>query len=215
MYKKVIKLIKRIFAWFKRFWFPVSWFIFVVVGLRITYIESIKRNTPDFNAIVEYTLKKEGGYVDDNVDKGGETNFGISKASHPNVNVKNLTKAEAIEIYRKKYWDGTNIDKLHDQRIAQKLFDMSVLMGQKQAVILLQRALLASGRDVLIDGDLGRITVRKTNECKNREGLLWCFIGEIANYFRDVVQYDPSQKRFLDGWNNRAYDDFDDSNNDL
>lgn len=215
MYKKVIEMIKRIVAWFKEFWFPVFWISFVVVGLSFGYKEHIRRNTVDFNKIVEYTLKKEGGYVDDNVDKGGETNFGISKASHPNVNVKNLTKAEAIEIYRKKYWDGTNIDKIHDQRIAQKLFDMSVLMGQKQAVILLQRALLASGRDVLIDGDLGRITVRKTNECKNREGLLWCFIGEIANYFRDVVQYDPSQKRFLDGWNNRAYDDFDDSNNDL
>ena len=169
-------MIKRIVAWFKEFWFPVFWFSFVVVGLCFGYKEHIRRNTVDFNKIVEYTLKKEGGYVDDNVDKGGETNFGISKASHPNVNVKNLTKAEAIEIYRKKYWDGTNIDKLQDQRIAQKLFDMSVLMGQKQAVILLQRALLASGRDVLIDGDLGRITVRKTNECKNREGLLWCFI---------------------------------------
>lgn len=208
-------MIKCIVAWFKRFWFPVICISIICVILKCAWNEDYRKKHSDFNTIVEYTLKKEGGYVDDNVDKGGETNFGISKASHPNVNVKNLTKAEAIEIYRKKYWDGTNIDKIHDQKIAQKLFDMSVLMGQKQAVILLQRALLASGRDVLIDGDLGRITVRKTNECKNREGLLWCFIGEIANYFRDVVQYDPSQKRFLDGWNNRAYDDFDDSNNDL
>lgn len=215
MYKKVIKLINHIVAWLRKFWFPFICITILLVISILAYKEEYGRKCPDFNAIVEYTLKKEGGYVDDNVDKGGETNFGISKASHPNVNVKNLTKEEAIEIYRKKYWDSTNIDKIHDQRIAQKLFDMSVLMGQKQAVILLQRALLASGRDVLIDGDLGRITVRKTNECKNREGLLWCFIGEIANYFRDVVQYDPSQKRFLDGWNNRAYDDFDDSNNDL
>lgn len=37
-------------------------------------------------------------------DPGGETNFGITKRSYPNLDIKNLTKEEAIEIYRRDYW---------------------------------------------------------------------------------------------------------------
>lgn len=193
--------------------------VILVLSTKLILVDYFPKNIShpnhDFNEIVRYTIKREGGYNNDASDKGGETKFGISKVNHPNVDVANLTEEQAIEIYKKQYWDTTNIPRLKDKRIAQKLFDMSVLMGHKQAVIMLQRALLASGRDVLTDGDLGRKTVKKVNECTNMEGLLWCFIGEIANYFRDVVQVNPSQRKFLDGWNNRAYDDFDDSNNDL
>lgn len=47
----------------------------------------------------------EGGYVNDPDDPGGETNFGISKRSFPDVDIKNLTKDEAKEIYREHFWN--------------------------------------------------------------------------------------------------------------
>ena len=46
----------------------------------------------DFNDIIEVVLHHEGGYVNDPKDPGGETNFGIAKRSHPDVDIKNLTK---------------------------------------------------------------------------------------------------------------------------
>ena len=45
-----------------------------------------------FDDIIEVVLHHEGGYVNDPDDPGGETNFGIAKRSHPDVDIKNLTK---------------------------------------------------------------------------------------------------------------------------
>ena len=46
----------------------------------------------------------EGGYSNDPLDPGGETNWGISKRSYPNVDITNLTRAEAKVIYREDFW---------------------------------------------------------------------------------------------------------------
>lgn len=50
-------------------------------------------------------LRQDGGYTDDPRDPGGETKWGISKRANPDVDIKNLTLAQAIEIYKTKYWD--------------------------------------------------------------------------------------------------------------
>lgn len=47
---------------------------------------------------------EEGGYVNDPNDPGGETKFGISKRAHPTVDIANLTRDGAIEIYWTEYW---------------------------------------------------------------------------------------------------------------
>ena len=51
-----------------------------------------------FDDIIEIVLEHEGGYVNDPKDPGGETNFGVAKRSHPDVDIKNLTKEVAKEI---------------------------------------------------------------------------------------------------------------------
>jgi lysozyme family protein len=61
---------------------------------------------------IEFTLSKEGGYVNDPVDPGGETNWGISKREFPELNIKTLTKAQAIEIYKRVYWVANILDSL-------------------------------------------------------------------------------------------------------
>ncbi len=38
-----------------------------------------------------FTLKWEGGYVDNPLDMGGITNYGISQRHYPNLDIKNLT----------------------------------------------------------------------------------------------------------------------------
>lgn len=47
---------------------------------------------------------KNGGYTNDPVDPGGETKWGISKQANPTVDIKNLTRDQAVEIYKTKYW---------------------------------------------------------------------------------------------------------------
>ena len=60
-----------------------------------------------WEAAIASVLKHEGGFVHHASDPGGATNWGISLRAHPHLGyegIKNLTRNQAIEIYRNKYW---------------------------------------------------------------------------------------------------------------
>ena len=59
---------------------------------------------------INHTLELEGGYVNDPNDSGGQTKYGISKKAYPDLDIPNLTIAQAMEIYRKDYWDRCKCD---------------------------------------------------------------------------------------------------------
>lgn len=65
-----------------------------------------------FNKVMNFILEIEGGYVNDPNDPGGETNYGISKRSYPNVDIKRLTESKAREIYERDYWRKFHCDVL-------------------------------------------------------------------------------------------------------
>src|ERR1039458_5408099 len=79
----------------------------------------------DFNLAISIVLTNEGGLVDDPNDPGGLTNYGISKASYPNLDIKNLTVAQATAIYLRDFWLFGGIV---NQAVATKLFDAYVNM---------------------------------------------------------------------------------------
>ena len=57
-------------------------------------------------------LKWEGGLTNNPADPGGLTNFGICQRSYPNLDIKNLTRAQAAEIYERDYWKKSGADLL-------------------------------------------------------------------------------------------------------
>jgi lysozyme family protein len=85
-----------------------------------------------FDHCVTLILKEEGGYVNHPNDPGGETKYGISKRSHPNVDIKNLTVEQAKEIYRVNYWNRISADKLPPD-LALIAFDCAVNQGVGRA----------------------------------------------------------------------------------
>ena len=107
-----------------------------------------------FDEIIEVTLHHEGGYVHDPKDLGGETNFGIAKRFYPKVDIKNLTKEGAKEIYKKDYWDKNKVDRLPDD-LKHIFFDMCVNQGRGTAVKILQRAINGKGGKLKVDGGFG------------------------------------------------------------
>ena len=107
-----------------------------------------------FDEIIDITLEHEGGYVHDPKDLGGETNFGIAGRFYPDVDIKNLTKEGAKEIYKRDYWDKNKIDDLPDN-LKHIFFDMCVNQGRGTAVKILQRAINAKGGDLTVDGGFG------------------------------------------------------------
>ena len=82
---------------------------------------------------IEFVLKWEGGYVFNPDDPGGETNFGISKRAHPELDIKNLTKEHAVVIYKKGYWGPIEGDLL-PWPLDMIMFDTSVNCGVSRAI---------------------------------------------------------------------------------
>lgn len=96
-----------------------------------------------FDDVFDRLIGHEGGYINDPNDAGGETNWGISKRSYPNLNIKSLTRDQAKEIYRRDFWERINGDKLYDG-VAFQVLDFAVNSGIETAVRGLQRAVGAA-----------------------------------------------------------------------
>jgi len=153
-----------------------------------------------FDEIIEVTLHHEGGYVHDPNDLGGETNFGIAKRFYPDIDIKNLTEDDAKEIYRRDYWDKNRVEEL-PEHLRHFFFDCCVNMGRGTAVKLLQRACVAKGADIAIDGGMGPGTMGAIETYK--PSLERCRMYRVK-YYMDLVANKPEQERFLFGWFRRA-----------
>ena len=152
----------------------------------------------EFNEIIEVVLKHEGGYVNDPDDPGGETNFGIAKRSHPDVDIKNLTKEGAKEIYREVYWDKNKVEKVPEQ-LRHIYFDMCVNMGRKRAGRIVQRAANNKGHNLVVDGVLGPVTLGKINNVELERVRAF-----RIKYYADLVTRKPNQEKFYFGWFRRS-----------
>ena len=148
-----------------------------------------------FDRAIQYVLQHEGGYVNDPVDPGGETNFGITKRNYPQLDIKHMTRDQAVEIYRKDYWRPV-YDEMTDQDAACKVFDMSVNMGHRQAHKLLQRA---TGSDQ--DGIFGNVTLGMANATPDLVDKL-CAVQ--SDFYHALVTKRPAMGKFLKGWLHRA-----------
>lgn len=93
-----------------------------------------------FEDALKLVLSFEGGYSNNPKDPGGETNYGISKKSYPNLDIKNITVDQAKEIYRKDYWDKIKGDEL-PPGLSVIMLDTAVNHGVHKSIVLLQKAL--------------------------------------------------------------------------
>ncbi len=156
-----------------------------------------------FYEAVEIVLGNEGGYVNDPDDSGGETNFGISKRSYPDIDIKALTRSEAIEIYYMDFWLKQSYRDLYYAPLTIKSFDMSVNMGPRQANKLLQEAANTMGEDLDVDGCLGIQSINALNELDG-ETLLNQYRSELTDFYQNLVERHPHDQKFLEGWLKRV-----------
>ena len=152
----------------------------------------------NFDEIIEVVLEHEGGYVNDPDDAGGETKYGIAKRWYPDVDIKNLTIEQAVEIYKKDYWDKNKVESL-PQNLWHIYFDMCVNMGKRTAVKVLQRAAVNKGRDIEVDGGLGPMTIGAL------KGVELDRVRAFrVKYYVDLITARPEQEKFFLGWFRRA-----------
>lgn len=148
----------------------------------------------DFNLAIPIILENEGGYVNNPNDPGGETKYGISKRSYPNLDIKNLTRDEAIAIYLRDFWMFSGVN---DQRVATKIFDFYV-NEKHDGIKVLQRVLR-----VVADGGWGPNTLAAVNTAIP-DLLLQNYREALCQHYQDIVDANPKEQEFLAGWLVRA-----------
>lgn len=172
-----------------------------------------------FKKVIDHTLKWEGGLVDHPADPGGLTNMGIiwklfQQVAEPVLgidaskeNLRNLTVDQAIEIYEKVFWPKIMGNALHNQNVANLLFDSFVNLDELK---------MASGRTSFTsikmvqesvgadpDGKMGPKTLQLINTCDGEELFNDLKIRRIA-YYKDLVDRKPQMNVFLKGWLKRV-----------
>ena len=138
-------------------------------------------------------MDNEGGYVNDPNDSGGETKYGISKKAYPDLDIPNLTIAQAMEIYRKDYWDRCKCDNIPDA-LSVAVFDFAVNSGVKTAIKKLQIAL-----GVKADGIIGNQTLGACNRIPVKKVL-----EDYMDLRLDYLMSLPKWKYYGNGWGARV-----------
>jgi lysozyme family protein len=187
----------------------------------------------EFDPAYELTSAHEGGYVNDPVDRGGETYRGIARVHHPDWKgwaridkqrkqadfPRRLDRDRTLQgwvrdFYKHAYWDRFLGDRLPDQALANELYDTAVNMGVRRAVRFLQSALNLLNRDqrdyadLVVDGWFGEKTLATLAVMLNKDGdsealVKLMNLQQGARYVA-IMQADSSQERFARGWIKRA-----------
>lgn len=93
------------------------------------------------------------------------------------------------------------MDNQKSEKKALLLFDLCVNHGPKGAVALVQKALNAIGEKLSVDGVYGPKTAAAIDKYDDKT-----FIDAVLKYrdkfYRSIVNNNPSQKVFLNGWIN-------------
>lgn len=115
----------------------------------MTYYENF-----NFMRMAPLLLALEGGLVSNPADPGGTTNFGISQASYPNLNIAQITEDQALNIYFTDYWLANQCDAI-PAPLCFLYFDTCVNQGASNAVRILQQTV-----GVTQDGIVGPATLQ-------------------------------------------------------
>lgn len=187
--------------------------------------EEVKKFESHFDKAILITLKHEGGFVNDPVDPGGATNWGMSirflksagdrdgdgyldgDIDHDGDididDIRAMTKAQAVYLYRMHFWLKYSYDMIMDFTVAARVFDMTVNMGAKQTGKIVQRALNECGHKLKVDGAIGTKTFDAIN-CTNPEVLMAEIRLAHANFYLDLIKAKPQFKKYKKGWLRRA-----------
>lgn len=139
--------------------------------------------------MIDRVLIHEGGYSNDPADRGSETNFGISKASYPDLDIKALTKEGAIQIYRRDFWDSPGLSRL-PSALGFQVLDASINQGLSRSIQWLQFVVGAK-----IDGVLGNETLAKLSGMP-LESAVMAFIARRGQDYLENRQFSS----FGHGW---------------
>jgi lysozyme family protein len=166
-------------------------------------------------AIIAAVVALEGGFVDHPSDPGGATNWGITESvARQNGftgDMRNLTKAQAKDIYRRQYIERPGFLPLVaiDAAVAEEVIDTGVNMGPARPTRFFRRAVNeVCGTTLPIVPNMDAVTVKAWGDCRANLGPRSCVAmldsldrQQRAEYDR-LVRVNPRLRVFYRGWIN-------------
>ena len=171
-----------------------------VLGFANLPVDSIT-----FDEAFKRLIGHEGGYSTDRRDPGNwtggrvgvgtlkGTKFGLAANTYPNLDIKNLTLAQAKEIYKKDWWDKLGADGMHSAIVFQ-LWDFAVNAGKPRAIKELQQV-----AGVPADGLIGPKTIAAVKAMDVNDVLLK-LTAERLKFYTSLSTWSTYGK----GWTNRV-----------
>lgn len=167
----------------------------------------------NFQLFIPLLQKVEGGYQNLSSDPGNfnslnqrvGTNHGISARFYEGIikrpptvaDMKNITKIQAQQIYKKYFWDDVQGDIIQNQSVANIIADGAVNGGEGSIGKIVQRILVNQFcKSLSIDGDIGIKTAQAINSV-NQLQLFTAIMEGRKNYYTTLGG------EFLNGWLNR------------
>lgn len=157
-------------------------------------------------SVLPFTLKYEGGYANVANDKGGETYRGITRKNNPTWSgwpLVDKLKPKHNQILpqlepevQKFYWQrfvNLGLDKLNSTKVATAMFDYNVHGGFNLSVL---RSIILSkfGKNLVSGSELSWVNTQ------NEDSIASAIIEHRENYLKKIIEKDPTQKKFEDGW---------------
>ena len=176
-------------------------------------LEDIMDDTPDqpnlFERMIDKVFGHEGGYVNDPKDKGGATNFGVTRKTLSQHlgreatidEVRKLDKKTAYDIYRSEYYLKPKINSLPKEFQAIVL-DHGINAGPAVAIRMLQNMI-----GVEADGQIGPKTIERAQQYLEEKGVqnsVNDYVNRRKNFYQRAALVNPDNQRFLKGWLKRA-----------
>ena len=171
-----------------------------------------------FETEVEKVVATEGGYVNNPADSGGETIYGITRATARAFGytspMRDMTRTDAKTIYKKRYWDALLLDSIEHiaAEIATELFDTAVNCGPQRAGEFFQRSLNVLNNhgsfygELNADGRIGPMTIAAFHDFLVRRGyqgrlvMLRALNSLQGAYYIELAELREKDEEFVFGW---------------
>lgn len=158
----------------------------------------------NFKRAVQFIFAVEGGLCE---DSGGLTKYGISQRAYPSLDIENLSKEQAEQIYYTGYWLPMKCD-TYPAYLGAAVFDAAVNHGKHKAAEMLQsatNAFLSDSNRIAVDGIVGPHTlaaIETVGKIYKYEKLYFQFLAKRLSEYVWLAK-DEEYAIYLRGWVNR------------
>lgn len=173
--------------------------------------------------IIRAKVNIEAGYVNNPNDLGGETIWGITKATALEYgykgNMRDMPQSVALDIYKKLWWDRMRLDQIiaMNPLLADRMFDFGINAGRANCIKSLQRILNVLNRqgklynDIDADGGIGPATMTalggyvKARGADGLNRLMFALCCHQVSYYTEISEKRVQNEEFTYGWYDRVY----------